>query len=194
MLRPLFLFFSVSYLLFFQGVASASYLDRAEVREFIDEIADRHALSHTGLEDLFQRIERRGEVIEAISRPAERVLQWRDYRKIFLTEKRLSGGVKFWLEHRELLAQVEDKYGVPASIIVAIIGVETFFGRYSGKHPALATLATLAFDYPRRSKFFRTELEYFLLLSKEESFDPLKDDGLLCSGPGYAAVYIQQLP
>ncbi len=162
----------------------ASYLDHDEARKFIDDVATRHKFNRAELKGIFKQIERQDQVIEAMSRPAERVLQWKDYRPIFITDKRIAGGVKFWREHRELLAEVEKKYEVPAEIIVAIIGVETFFGRYKGKHPALASLATLAFDYPPRGKFFRSELEHFLLLAKEEGLDPLAIKGSYAAAMG----------
>lgn len=79
--------------------------------------------------------------------------------------------MQFWQQHRELLSQVSEKTGVPAEIIVAIIGVETFYGIYKGKDPVFDSLVTLAFDYPRRAKFFTRELEQFLLLAKEQGFD-----------------------
>ena len=166
------------------STANASYLDHAEARKFIDEISSRHKFNRAELKGIFRQIERQDSVIEAISKPAERVLQWKDYRRIFITEKRIAAGVEFWREHAKLLQHVENKYEVPAEIIVAIIGVETFFGRYKGKHPALASLATLAFDYPPRSKFFRSELEQFLLLAKEEGLNPLEIKGSYAAAMG----------
>ena len=165
-------------------VAGASYLNHSEARKFIDEIAVKHKFNRAELKGIFKQIERQDQVIEAISRPAERVLQWKDYRPIFVTEKRIQAGVKFWREHLGVLNKAEQEYGVPVEIIVAIIGVETFFGRYKGKHPALASLATLAFDYPPRSKFFRSELEQFLLLSKEEGLNPLEIKGSYAAAMG----------
>ncbi len=169
---------------FCSATASGSYLDYDSVRKFIDDISAQHQFNPAELKGLFKKIERRDEVIEAMSRPAERVLQWKDYRPIFITEKRIDGGVRFWRENRVVLERAESEYGVPVSIIVAIIGVETFFGRNKGRHPALASLATLAFDYPPRSKFFRSELEHFLLLSKEESLDPLAIKGSYAGAMG----------
>ena len=166
------------------SVANASYLEHAEARKFIDEISSKHKFNRAELKGIFRQIERQDAVIEAISKPAERVLEWKDYRRIFVTEKRIAAGVAFWREHAKLLQHVENKYEVPAEIIVAIVGVETFFGRYKGKHPALASLATLAFDYPPRSKFFRSELEQFLLLAKEEGLDPLEIKGSYAAAMG----------
>jgi len=176
--------FSSLILCLCSAAASGSYLEYDSVRKFIDDISAEHQFNPAELKGLFKKIERQDEVIEAMSRPAERVLKWKDYRPIFITDKRIEGGVEFWRTNREVLERAESEYGVPASIIVAIIGVETFFGRYKGRHPALASLATLAFDYPPRSKFFRSELEHFLLLSKEESFDPLAIRGSYAAAMG----------
>ncbi|MEM7294691.1 MAG: lytic murein transglycosylase, partial [Pseudomonadota bacterium] len=178
------LFYCLLTALLLQTTASASYLENAKAREFIDEMRDKHNLNEAELKGLFKQVHRQDQVIEAMSRPAERVLRWKDYRPIFITDKRIAAGVKFWREHRETLEQVQEIYGVPIPIIVSIIGVETFFGHYKGKHPALASLATLAFDYPPRSKFFRSELEHFLLLAKEESLDPLSVKGSYAAAMG----------
>src|SRR5690606_24383408 len=93
---------------------------------------------------------------------------WFQYYPIFLTEKRLNAGLKFWQEHSETLARAEQTFGVPAEIIVAIIGVETFYGGYLGNYPVLDALYTLGFHYPPRAKFFRSELEQYFLLTREE--------------------------
>jgi len=166
------------------AAAAASYVDHPEARAFIERVSAEHGLNAAELRGLFQRAERQQAVLDAISRPAERVLNWGEYRKIFITDKRIDGGAAFWGEHAELLARAEQHYGVPAEIIVAIIGVETFYGRYKGKYPALASLATLAFDYPPRSKFFTRELEEFLLLVREEGIDPLAAKGSYAAAMG----------
>jgi len=102
-----------------------------------------------------------------MTRPAEGK-PWHEYRPIFMTDQRIDEGLKFWREHAELLNAAEQTYQVPAEIIVAIIGVETFYGRITGKHRVIDALATLAFHYPPRAKFFRSELEQYLLLGREE--------------------------
>jgi membrane-bound lytic murein transglycosylase B len=106
-----------------------------------------------------------------MSKPAEKVMPWHAYRKHFLTDERISAGVAFWTEHRDTLAAVERSTGVAAHVIVGIIGAETFFGRITGKFRVVDALATLAFDYPPRSKYFLAELEQYLLLVREEGFD-----------------------
>ena len=176
--------FSLLFTCFYSTTAIGAYLEYSSVREFIDELSARSTYSSAELKSLFNQIERQDAVIKSISRPAERVLQWKDYRPIFITDKRIKGGVEFWLKNREVLERAEREYGVPVSIIVSIIGVESYYGHHKGHYPALASLATLAFDYPPRSKFFRSELEHFLLLSKEESLDPLALKGSYAAALG----------
>lgn len=140
-------------------------------RAFIEAVAQRHDLDAAELRGMFRDLERQDAVLEAIRRPAE-ALPWYRYRPIFVTAERIERGVEFWDEHAATLARAEHEYGVPAQIIVAIIGVETYYGRHKGRHPVLAALATLAFEYPPRAEFFRSELEHFLLLAREEGIDP----------------------
>lgn len=106
-------------------------------------------------------------IIELMNRPAEGK-PWRDYRPIFVTDQRIQAGVTFWREHQDLLAQVETAYGVPAWLVVSIIGVETFYGRILGSHRVLDALATLGFHYPRRAEFFSKELLEFIRLVEDE--------------------------
>lgn len=148
------------------------YAARPAVQAYIREVAEQTDLTVSALETLFADLQPQQKVLERISRPAEKTLTWKDYRPIFIQAKRINAGKEFMAEHKEKLAAVEQEYGVPAEIIAAIIGVETFYGRITGRDPVLAALATLAFDYPPRAKFFRRELTEFLLLSQEEGFDP----------------------
>jgi membrane-bound lytic murein transglycosylase B len=105
-------------------------------------------------------------IIDAISRPAESK-QWKDYRPIFITQDRIDSGVKFWAEHEAVLQAAEEKYKVSAAYIVAIIGVETFYGRNKGKFKVLDALTTLAFYYPKRAPFFSGELKQFLQFDQQ---------------------------
>ncbi|MBI5450447.1 MAG: lytic murein transglycosylase B [Gammaproteobacteria bacterium] len=150
----------------------ATLLQRQDVQQFLKEMVKKHAFKMDELQPLFEQVMLRPDIIEAITRPAE-AKPWYEYRKIFMTEKRIAGGVEFWDQHQDLLAKAELEYGVPAEIIVAIIGVETQYGRQRGKYRVMDALATLAFDFPPRSPFFRKELEEFLLMAREEQVDPL---------------------
>ena len=111
-------------------------------------------------------------ILDTMSRPAERVVPWFEYRNIFMTEERIAAGVRFWTEHAATLEQVAERYGVAPEMIVAIVGIETYFGTRMGRYRVLDALATLAFAYPPRAAFFTSELEAFLLLSREEQVDP----------------------
>jgi membrane-bound lytic murein transglycosylase B len=136
------------------------------------------------LHELFAKAERKQAILDAISRPAERVKPWKEYRPIFLTDSRVAQGVDFWRENEAALARAEAEYGVPAEIIVAIIGVETFYGRNTGSHRVIDALSTLGFDYPPRQPFFRQQLKEFLLLTREEQVDPLTLKGSYAGAMG----------
>jgi membrane-bound lytic murein transglycosylase B len=120
-----------------------------------------------------------------MSRPAEKKLAWYEYRRIFLTQSRIEGGVAFWNRHADVLTQAEKAYGVDAQVIVAIIGVETRYGGNTGKYRVLDALTTLAFDYPPRSKFFRSELEQYLLMARADHIDLLGTKGSYAGAMGY---------
>jgi len=148
------------------------YKNRADVNQFIERMAKQSDYSEQELVELFSGVKKQGHLFELLNKPAEKELQWYQYRHIFITDKRIEQGVEFWREHASLLSEISMKTGVPAEIIIAIIGVETFYGTYRGKDPVFDSLVTLAFDYPRRSKFFSRELEQLLLLAKEQNLDP----------------------
>src|SRR5690606_14913137 len=116
--------------------------------------------------------------------PAERVKPWKEYRPIFITDSRIAQGVDFWRQNEEALARAEQVYGVPAEVIVAIIGVETFYGRNTGNYRVIDALSTLGFDYPPRQPFFRQQLKEFLLLAREEQVDPLTLKGSYAGAMG----------
>ena len=153
-------------------IASASAVDvkRPEVRAFIEETSREFGIARAHIESLIAQAETKQAILDAISRPAERVVPWYEYRDRFLTEKRILQGTDFWVEHGEALRRIPDP-NIAASV-VGILGVETSFGRITGRFRVIDALATLAFDYPPRSDFFRSELQQFLLLSREESVDP----------------------
>lgn len=143
-----------------------------ELDGFIDQMVSEHDFSRQELKQLFAQVTHQPGIIEAITRPAESK-PWYQYRPIFVTEQRINGGVKFWQENSRQLARAEKEYGVPAHIIVAIIGVETYYGRHKGGYRVIDALSTLGFDYPPRGQFFRGQLEQFLLMAREEKRDPL---------------------
>ena len=147
------------------------YSERREVQVFIQDLVQRHGFLEAELVYLFSRVRRVEPVLEAIERPAEKTRPWPEYRAPFLEERRIADGVAFWRSNRGALARAERAYGVPAEVIVAIIGVETFYGRNTGRWRVVDALATLAFDYPARSNFFRSELESYLLFARDGNLD-----------------------
>jgi membrane-bound lytic murein transglycosylase B len=161
----LFLLFAVP------GLVQASYAGRPEVQAFMSDLAQRHGFRQSELKRVFSRAQRVEPVLEAIARPAERVRSWEEYRALLVGERRIAEGVEFWKKYRRSLERAERKYGVPPQYVVAIIGVETFYGRNTGNWRVLDALTTLAFDYPPRAGFFRAELEQYLLMAREAGVD-----------------------
>jgi membrane-bound lytic murein transglycosylase B len=134
-------------------------------------MVERHDFDRTELTSLLDGAVIDATVLEAMARPAERVVPWFEYRTIFMTEERIAAGVAFWSEHAATLDAVSERYGVAPEMIVAIVGIETYFGTRMGRYRVLDALATLAFAYPPRASFFASELESFLLLAREEQVD-----------------------
>ncbi len=165
--------------------ASLPMNERPEVRKFIDMMVERHHFDADALDRLFSRVETRDRIIAAMRRPAE-AKPWHAYRPIFVTEKRIRGGVDYWRAHRRDLERAERRYGVPPEIVTAIIGVESYYGRHKGRDRVIDALSTLGFDYPKRGRFFRSELEQFLLLAREEKRDPLSFMGSYAGAMGKA--------
>ena len=154
-----------------QTVESSGYLTRSDVKAFIDDLIKEHQFSRKELETILGQAEKSERALALISKPAESQLEWKDYRKIFMTPERITKGVEFWQKNANVLNLIEKEYGVPADVIVAIIGIETYYGRQTGGFRVIDTLTTLGFDYPRRSQFFRKELENFLVLTREQNLN-----------------------
>lgn len=151
---------------------------------FVDEMVSDHGFERDALNELLARAYIKQSIISKISTPAEKTLSWAEYRKIFMTRERISAGTTFWVEHREMLDRIALETGVPVEMIVGIIGVETYFGRITGKDRVIDALATLAFAYPPREKFFRKELQQFLLLAREEELDATVPTGSYAGAMG----------
>jgi membrane-bound lytic murein transglycosylase B len=164
--------------------APANYAQRPEVRAFIDEMATERGFDAKALRRLFAQVQYQPKVIEAISRPVIAPPKWYEFAPRFLAPERIEAGVAFWREHEPALARADKEFGVPPEIIVAIIGVETYYGRYTGTYRVLDALTTLAFDYPRRAEFFRKELKQFLLFAREEHIPPLEPRGSYAGAMG----------
>ncbi len=160
--------FAVTLIAFLPAVALALDPQRADVTAFVDQLVAEHDFDRDWLVSTLAAGETKQKILDAMSRPAEKTLAWHEYRKIFVTPKRIDAGVRFWGKHAARLTRISTRTGVPPEIIAAIIGVETYYGRQTGGYRVLDALATLGFDYPPRAKFFRGELEQFFLLTRDE--------------------------
>jgi membrane-bound lytic murein transglycosylase B len=163
--------------------AATGYLGRPEVHQFIDGVVQKDGLDRPWVEQAFARAQRRQSVIDAITKPYE-AKPWYQYETIFVNDARVQAGAAFWDLQAALLDKVQAQYGVPAGIIVAIVGVESYYGRQHGGYPVMDALSTLSFDYPARAPFFQTELEQFLLMCREQTLDPLKPMGSYAGAMG----------
>lgn len=164
---------------------STGYLNHPEFLKFLDEVTKTDGHSKEKLLALFASAERKDSILEAIAKPAEKTFTWARYRKIFITEDRINKGIEFYKQYKSDLQRAEKVYGVPASIIVAIIGVETRYGHHRGNYRVLDALATLGFDYPPRAKFFRGQLQQFLLLEKEAGINLTEAMGSYAGAMGF---------
>lgn len=162
-----------------------AYVDRPEVQAFIDKLVKEHKLDRQWLTNNLAQAQRKDKILEAIARPAEKKLNWGQYRNIFLGETRIKRGVEFWQQYEDVIAKVSKQYQVDPEIIVAIIGVETHYGRHAGTYRVVDALATLGFDYPPRSKFFAKQLGEFFLLAQEQKLDPLSLTGSYAGAMGW---------
>ena len=153
--------------------ATADYSGHPSAEALMNRIAER-GVDRDWLQSALSEATRQESILKAISRPAEKSKPWSEYQDIFLTERRAKEGIKFWRENKEVLDRVSKDTGVPSEVIVAIIGVETYYGRITGGYRVIDALSTLAFDYPRRSPFFTKELEVFLELAYHSGL-PIKE-------------------
>ncbi len=151
--------------------AAAIDTHRADVKDFIAQMADQFHFNKRRLRKLLASAQSQPVILEAMERPAEKAKPWYEYRPIFLTDRRIREGTEFWLAHRQELDRASVSSGVAPEYIAAILGVETFYGRLTGNFRVLDALTTLAFDYPQRAKFFRDELEQYLLLTRDFNMD-----------------------
>jgi len=167
-----------------ESTSGSGYDKRDDVRAFIDELAREHGFSRATLRRWFRDARYQPRIVAAMQRPFVEPPKWYEYKPQFLSAERIDGGVAFWREHAAALARAERDFGVPPEVVVAIIGVETFYGRNVGNYRVIDALTTLAFDYPRRTAFFRGELRDFLLLARDERISPLAPKGSFAGAIG----------
>ena len=172
-------------MLFASHVNAVSLSDYPKLQAVADQlIADEHYTKEE-LDVVFSKAVVQQSVLDAMTNPAEYKFTWGKYRKLFLQEDRIQQGAEFWKDHQEVFDRAEKEYGVPGSIIAAIVGVESKYGKYKGSHKVLDSLVTLVVGFPRRSKFFAGELKEFLILSKENNLDSAQIKGSYAGAVGY---------
>src|ERR1700676_2794111 len=164
--------------------ASALDVRRTDVKDFIAHMAATSPFKKRQLRALLKAAQSQPAIIEAMDRPAEKAKPWSEYRPIFLTERRVREGTDFWIAHRQALDRASVRSGVAPEYLAAILGVETYYGRLTSSYRVLDALATLAFDYPPRSKFFRDVLEQCLLLTRDAGLNPLSVKGSYAGAMG----------
>ena len=164
---------------------AGDYSKNEELLAVIAQLEQNKVYAPGELEQLFDQVTRQDKALAAMSKPAESVKEWKDYGPAFLQSDRIAQGAEWWDRYQDALNRANKVYGVPPEIILAIIGVETRFGSSQGRFRTLDTLATLAFDYPARSAFFRKELMEYLQLAREEKLDPLNTWGSYAGALGY---------
>ncbi|MGL6161351.1 lytic murein transglycosylase B [Microbulbifer sp.] len=159
--------------------------DNPSARDFVDYMVAEHDFDREELLELMREARLKESILKAIKRPAEKAKPWYEYRELFVTPQSIAGGVDFWDRNAKTLEAAEKTYGVPAEMIVAIIGIETRYGGNMGSYRVLDALATLAFNYPRRAPFFTKELENYLLLTREQGVDPTALVGSYAGAMGF---------
>jgi len=156
--------------------ADDSFVQRHDVQTFINMMVKKYHFNKQQLTNLFSQVKIRPQVIRHVQKPLEKE-PWYTYQMLFVNEWRIQHGVEFWNKHAAALQKAEETYGVPASVIVATIGIETKYGQKTGNYRVIDSLSSLGFSDSPRASFFRRELEQFLLLTRDDKLDPLKITG-----------------
>ena len=177
---------SLLILMIFSFNSDADYSNHNESQKVIDELVNDHGFEESYVIEVLKYAKRRDEMLKSVAKPAEKTKTWDDYKAIFIKKKRIRDGKKFINENIKTLERAEKEFGVSKEVITAILGVETNFGSNKGSYKVIDSLATLGFDDPRRSKFFRSELIQFFLLTRENNLDIFKTKGSYAGAMGYA--------
>ena len=172
-------------LLFFSSAILGDYSKHPEAQDVIEILVSEHGFDKNYVTKILQTAKKQERILESMSSPAEFTWTWDRYKKLFLEKKRITNGKKFIKDHSALFDRVENEFGVPREIITSILGVETRYGKIKGSYRVLDSLATLGFDFPRRSKFFKSELVQFFILSRENNLDINSVQGSYAGAMGY---------
>ena len=176
-------FFTI--LLFLSNDIFADYSKHPDAKEVIETLVQDHGFEKSYVIKVLESAKRQEKILQSISSPAEFTWTWERYKKLFIEDKRIINGKKFIKENKSLFDQVEKEFGVPREIITSILGVETRYGKIKGSYRVLDSLATLGFDFPRRSKFFKSELVQFFILTRENNLDINLIQGSYAGAMGY---------
>jgi len=179
-MKYLFIFF-----LILSNAIFANYSEHPEAQDVIETLVTEYGFDESYVAQILQTAKKQDKILQSMSSPAEFTWTWDRYRKLFLEEKRISNGKKFIRENSALFDRVENEFGVPKEIITSILGVETRYGKIMGSYRVLDSLATLGFDFPRRSKFFKTELIQLFILARENNLDINSVQGSYAGAMGY---------
>ena len=158
--------FTALFLISFSSFSDTAFIRRPDVHAFIESMVKQYHFNEKQLTAIMSQVQLKPQIIQSMDKPYEKK-NWDVYKNLFLTPARLKGGLVFWRTNHKTLEQAQKKYGVPAEIIVAILGVETLYGERQGQFRVLDALSTLAFNYPKRSAYFTKELKEYLLLCRE---------------------------
>jgi len=180
-MKILLLFISITI----SSISTADYSNHEDSKEVIDELVNVHGFEESFVIKVLKNAKKRNEMLVSVANPAEKTKTWDEYKEIFLEKKRIANGKKFIKENIKTLERAEKEFGVPKEVITAILGVETRYGRIMGRYRVIDSLATLGFDDPRRSKFFRSELIQFFLLTRENNLDIFETKGSYAGAMGY---------
>ena len=179
----------MKYLLFINLLVAnlifAEYYDHPESQKIIKELVEVHNFDPNYVERVLKDARKQQKIIDSISKPAEFTWTWDRYKKLFIEDKRIKNGKNFIQNNINTLEKAEAEFGVPKEIIVAIMGIETRYGRIMGNYRVIDSLTTLGFDYPRRSKFFKDELIKYFLLTRENNLDIFSVKGSYAGAMGY---------
>ena len=177
--------YSLFAIILLANFSFADYSSHPEAKELIDSLVQDHNFEQSYVVSVLQAAKKQTRILDSMSSPAEFTWTWDRYKKLFLEEKRIENGKLFLSKHNDLFNRVENDFGVPREIITSILGVETRYGKIKGSYKVLDSLATLGFDFPRRSKFFKSELIQFFRLTRENNLDILSIQGSYAGAMGY---------
>jgi len=177
--------YSLYILILLANMSLADYSTHPDAKDLIDSLVDDHNFKRSYVIKVLETAQKQNKILDSMSSPAEFTWTWDRYKKLFLEEKRIANGKLFLAENNDLFNRVEDEFGVPREIITSILGVETRYGKIKGSYKVLDSLATLGFDFPRRSKFFKSELIHFFRLTRENNLDIYSIQGSYAGAMGY---------